>query len=122
VGGRFPLHATGVGLALLAHAPAEDQDEILARPLERFTEKTLVQPDRLRRALADVRRTGVAVSDGQVTLDALSVAAPVFDGTGDVAAALSIVVNSATANPATLAPVVRAAALGVSRSLRRRRA
>ncbi len=120
VGGRFPLHATGVGLALLAHAPVDDQEEILARPLERFTEKTLVQPDRLRRALADVRRTGVAVSDGQVTLDALSVAAPVFDGAGVVAAALSIVVNSATANPATLAPVVRAAALGVSRSLRRR--
>ena len=79
-----------------------------------------MQPDPLRRALADVRRTGVAVSDGQVTLDALSVAAPVFDGAGVVVAALSIVVNSETANPATLAPVVRAAALGVSRSLKRR--
>ena len=33
VGGRFALHATGVGLVLLAHAPAEIQEELLAAPL-----------------------------------------------------------------------------------------
>ncbi|HWO65171.1 MAG TPA: helix-turn-helix domain-containing protein, partial [Umezawaea sp.] len=33
VGGRFALHATGVGLVLLAHAPVEVQEEMLASPL-----------------------------------------------------------------------------------------
>ena len=63
---------------LLAHAPAQVQEQALGAPLERFTELTLVRPERLRRVLADVRRTGIAVSDRQVTMDALSVAAPVL--------------------------------------------
>ena len=32
VGSRFPTTATGVGLVLLAHAPVEVQDEVLAGP------------------------------------------------------------------------------------------
>ncbi|GAA2420066.1 hypothetical protein GCM10010404_93120 [Nonomuraea africana] len=75
VGGRFALHATGVGLALPARAPAQVQEEVLAQPLRRYTAKTMTDPATLRRVLADVRRSGYAVSDGQVTLDALSVAA-----------------------------------------------
>ena len=37
VGGRFALPPTGVGLVLLAHAPVEVQDRVLAGPLKRFT-------------------------------------------------------------------------------------
>src|SRR5580693_3025295 len=33
VGGRMPLHATGVGLVLLAHAPVGVQDEVLGGDL-----------------------------------------------------------------------------------------
>jgi DNA-binding IclR family transcriptional regulator len=33
VGGRMPVHATGVGLVLLAHAPAQIQDQVLGGPL-----------------------------------------------------------------------------------------
>ncbi len=117
VGGRFPMSATGVGLVLLAHAPAETREQALAAPMERFTELTLVDPARLRRVLADVRRTGLAVSDRQVTMDALSVAAPVTDGRGEVVAALSVVVQAAGAHPQALAPAVRAAARGISRTL-----
>ena len=32
VGSRLPLHATGVGKVLLAHAPAEVQQRVLAEP------------------------------------------------------------------------------------------
>lgn len=119
VGGRFPLHASGAGLVLLAFAPAEVQAQVLAAPLARFTAKTIVDPNRLRRALAEVRRSGLAVSDGQVTLDSLSIAAPVFDGKGEVTAAVSIVVATARCDPSALAPLVRAASLGISRALRR---
>lgn len=117
VGDRFALHATGVGLVLLAYAPADVQQEVLSRPLRTWTEHTMRDPDRLRAVLADVRRTGVAVSDRQVTDDAVSVACPIRDSHGDVVAALSLVVRHGTVAPAALAPALRAASRGISRAL-----
>jgi DNA-binding IclR family transcriptional regulator len=143
VGGRWPAHTTGVGLVLLAHAPAEVQEEYLAAPLVGFTERTITDPVRLRRVLADVRRTGVAVSDRQVTMDAVSVAAPVrrssdtaapvrrssdtaapvrrSSGTAapaGVVAALSVVVDVDGPAVNTLIPAVVTAARGISRLVR----
>ncbi len=117
VGGRFALTATGVGLVLLAHAPAELQEDVLAAPVERHTPFTVTDPQRLRRMLADVRRLGFAVSDRQVTDDALSVAAPVHDARGRVVAAVSLVVRHGRAGPRALAPLVRTSARGISRAL-----
>ncbi|WP_311765396.1 IclR family transcriptional regulator [Streptomyces zingiberis] len=119
VGGRWPLHATGVGLVLLAHSPPAVQDQVCRGRLERFTEKTVRDPRRLRAMLAEVRRADAAVSDRQITMDALSVAVPVRGPGGDVAAALSLVVPSAGARPHTLMPAVRVAARGISRRLGR---
>lgn len=117
VGARWPLHATGVGLALLAHSDPEFQDEYLAGPLPSFTPYTITDPARLRRMLADVRRTGVAVSSRQVTDDALSVAAPIRGPGGTIAAAVSVVVPQADAQVPVLVPAVRLAARGISRAL-----
>jgi DNA-binding IclR family transcriptional regulator len=122
VGGRFPLHASGIGLVLLAHAPEMVQRDVVSRPLQRFTDFTVTDPERLRRMLVEVRREGVAISERQVTDDALSVAAPIFDAAGEVIAALSIVTKAEGTEAARLVPAVRAAALGTSRALRVRRA
>ena len=121
VGGRFPLHASGIGLVLLAHAPESVQRGVLEGPLRRFTDHTITDPARLRRVLAEVRRDGVAVSDRQVTDDALSVAAPITDARGEVIAALSVVAAASGAVAERLAPAVRASALGTSRALSARR-
>jgi DNA-binding IclR family transcriptional regulator len=120
VGGRFALHATGVGLVLLANAPADVQEAVLSAPLRAYTKKTVTDPVRLREMLAAVRRNGYAVSDGQVTLDALSVAAPIT-GPDGVVAAVSLVVRTDTAQPAALAPLVMAAGRGIARALEPRR-
>lgn len=117
VGARWPLHATGVGLALLAHCGVEEQEEYCAGELAPFTPYTVTDAARLRRMLAEVRRTGVAVSSRQVTEDALSVAAPVRDPAGAVVAAVSVVVPYADAQVPVLAPAVRLAARGISRGL-----
>lgn len=71
VRGRFALTATGVGLVLLAHAPAGVQEQALAGPFKRFTPNTVTDPRTLRRMLAQTRTNGCAVSDHQVTMDAL---------------------------------------------------
>ena len=52
-----------------------------------------------------------------MTLDSLSVGAPVRDPSGDVVAAVSIVVHAGSQDPALLATLVRTAARGISRSL-----
>lgn len=118
VGGRFPASATGVGLVLLAHAPPDVQEKVLRTPIPRFSERTILEPAVLRRVLAEVRRSGFAVSNGQVTLDAVSVAAPITTPGGDVVAAVSIVVRGD--GPSAVRPymqLVQAAARGISRAL-----
>ncbi|MGI5193500.1 IclR family transcriptional regulator [Streptomyces sp. CA-288835] len=117
VGARWPLHATGVGLALLAFSDVASQEAYCARPLVAFTPHTITDPAILRRVLAEVRRTGVAVSSRQVTEDALSVAAPVRNADGSVVAATSVVVPERDAQVPALIPAVRLAALGISRAL-----
>ncbi|MFI0089849.1 IclR family transcriptional regulator [Streptomyces bobili] len=117
VGARWPLHVTGVGLALLAHSPPDVQEAYCEAPLAACTDHTVTDPVRLRRVLAEVRRTGVAVSSRQVTDDALSVAAAVHGADGAVVAAVSVVVPYADARVPVLVPAVRLAARGISRAL-----
>ena len=116
VGGRLPVHATGVGLVLLAHAPVEVQDRVLGGSFARYTRYTVTDPRRLRRILAGVRRDGFAVSDRQIETISASVAAPVRDRTGRVVAAVSLVFP-ARENARRHVPAVRATALGISRRL-----
>lgn len=117
VGARWPLHATGVGLVLLAHSPVAFQDAYLAGPLASFTAYTVTDPKRLRRMLAEIRHSGCAVSDRQITDDAISVAAPVRGPHGDVVASVSVVVHADGARPNALGPAVRLAGAGISRAL-----
>ncbi|RZQ63886.1 IclR family transcriptional regulator [Amycolatopsis suaedae] len=117
VGGRLPLHATGVGLVLLAHAEPRLQEEVITGPLRRFTEKTIRSGSRLRQVLAGVRRDGFVISDRQIEMITVSVAAPVYGPRDTVVAALSTVVPYGELDPMTLVPVVRAAARGISRAL-----
>jgi DNA-binding IclR family transcriptional regulator len=61
--GRLPLHATGVGKVLLAYAPNDLVDAVIAAGLPRFTPYTIVAPGHLRRNLAEIRRTGVGIAN-----------------------------------------------------------
>ena len=76
VGSRLPMHATGVGKVLLAHAPADVQARVLA-DLYRVTAYTVSQPGRLRRQLAQVLRDDYATTQEEMSLGACSVAVPV---------------------------------------------
>ncbi|WP_425826399.1 IclR family transcriptional regulator [Streptomyces fractus] len=117
VGDRRPLHVTGTGLVLLAYAAQEVQDEVLASPLQRLTPMTLTDPAALRAELAEIRRTGVAVARGRITLPDLVVAVPVSDPDGRTAAAISVVVDAATARPRELTALLTRTARSITRSL-----
>jgi DNA-binding IclR family transcriptional regulator len=122
VGGRLPLHSTGVGLVLLAAAPPEFQEEVLAQPLVHEPEKIPVSPAALRRTLAQVRRDGLATIRRRVPRPLVTVAAPVLDAEDQVVAALSVLVPEQGADPRVLGPAVRTAARAVSRGLGSRKA
>ena len=115
VGDRLPLHMTGVGRLLLAYAPVELQERVLRGEVGGRSEDPPPQPTALRRALADVRRTGVGIINRGRPAPVVSVAAPVRGQRDLVVAALSIVVPAGGASPKTLEPAVRAAARAVSR-------
>ncbi|MFR9779938.1 IclR family transcriptional regulator [Micromonospora sp. MS34] len=110
VGGRLPLHATGVGKALLAFQSAAYLAAFLRGPLRRCTPYTVIEPGRLARELADVRRRGWAATSEEMTLGSCSVAVPVLDPDGTAVASIGIVVHSLGANLARLVPALRDAA------------
>jgi DNA-binding IclR family transcriptional regulator len=116
-GSRLPVHASGVGLVLLAHAPIEVQDEVLAAPLARFTRFTVTDPRRVRRTLADVRRDGYVISDRQIETVSVSVAAPIRDRTRRVVAAVSVVVTVGRKDPRSFVKSVVGAANAISSRL-----
>jgi DNA-binding IclR family transcriptional regulator len=116
-GDRWPLHATGTGLVLLAFADRELQEQALRRPLERYTPLTITDPAQLRRKLAQVRQSRYAVAVGQITLPDLVVAVPVHDPFGGLAAAISVVVETARAKPQVLARMLINASTEITRRL-----
>ena len=114
-GGRLPLHATGVGKALLAYEPLTFIDEVIARGLPRMTPFTITDGDVLRRDLAQVRKRGYSTTKDEMTIGAVSVGAAIFGPEDQVVGAVSLVVASKGANPAAIAPAVRAVANGLTR-------
>jgi len=115
VGGRLPLHATGVGKALLAHAPAEVVAEILGR-LQPWTPYTVVTPARLLRQLARARAEGYATTQEEMTLGACSIGVPVRRG-GEVIAAVGVVVPDFRREKARLVAALTVAAHSIGRGL-----
>ena len=115
VGGRMPLHATGVGLVLLAFGQRDLQEEVLAGDLTLPDGQRSLSAGELRRTIARVRRERVAVASLSQPEPMSSVAAPVYDGRGTVIAALSVVAPTASLQP----PAVSAAVIAVARAMTR---
>ncbi len=115
VGSRLPMHATGVGKVLLAHAPAEVQARALT-DLERVTPYTITQPGTLRRQLDRVVRDGYATTVEEMSLGGCSVAVPIRRG-DQVVASIGMVVPSLKATRARLVSALQVAARGIERGL-----
>ncbi|KMO73871.1 IclR family transcriptional regulator [Mycolicibacterium chubuense] len=115
IGSRLPLHATGVGKVLLAHAPQSVITRVLA-DLTPVTPYTVTQPGRMNRQLARVREHGYAVTREEMSLGACSLAVPIV-ADGAVVAALGIVVPTLESHLTRLTVALRVAAGGIGRSL-----
>jgi IclR family pca regulon transcriptional regulator len=90
VGTRVPAHATSMGRVLLAWAPPEQVDDVLARrPLAAITPNTVTDVGTLRDALQQVRQQGWSIVSEELEKGLLSASAPVRDRSGAVVAALA---------------------------------
>jgi DNA-binding IclR family transcriptional regulator len=117
VGSRLPMHCTGVGKVLLAHAPADVVQRVLAR-LTRITPYTIVSASVLSAQLERVRRDAVATTTEEMTLGGCSLAVPVIQSTDDsVVAAIGVVVPSLKRDRQRLFGALHVAARGIGRAL-----
>ena len=90
IGTRWPAHATSTGKAILAHLPEAGLEAFLSGPLVAHTRYTITDPAELCRDLDKVRATGYAAAAEELELGYVAVGAPVWDGEGNVSAAISV--------------------------------
>jgi DNA-binding IclR family transcriptional regulator len=119
-GRHTPLHATAAGKIFLHNMPDEQRRRLLKRPLQRFTESTIVDPGTLQEHIREVADLGYAHTIEELEVGLNAVGAPICYADGRVVAAVSV------SGPAFRMPVeslprmgrqVRAAAEDISRCL-----
>jgi len=88
---RNEVHCTALGKVLLSGLTKEARQAILqARPLRKFTERTITDLAALEAEIERVRQQGYALDDEERAVGFRCVAAPIMDATGTIVAALSI--------------------------------
>ncbi|OBC10896.1 IclR family transcriptional regulator [Mycobacterium sp. 852013-50091_SCH5140682] len=90
VGIVIPAHASALGKALLAYAADYPSGE-----LRGMTGETVTDADALAGQLTQIRGTGIATEAEEAVLGECSVAATIFDASGEAAGAIALVVPAA---------------------------
>ena len=91
LGQRVPAHCTATGVAMLAFLTEKEVLSILdAHGMSSFNETTITDRTSFLKRLADVRRRGYAIVDGEYNKELLCVSAPVFDFTRRPVASLTV--------------------------------
>jgi len=94
IGSRLPALSTSLGRAILAFLDDEDVERIIAATdLRQRTERTIVDPKKLRAELRRIRTRGYAVNNQELALGLIGVAAPVFAVSGEPVAAINVSVS-----------------------------
>ena len=90
VGKGTPLHASALGKILLAGLDPVALEPFFEGELERFTDRTITDPKKLRKELADVRRRGFSLESEEEHPGVGCIGAPVRDSSGRWIGAMSI--------------------------------
>lgn len=119
VGVRLPAHLTATGRAIMASLPPE-QVRALYPDRAAFSDRTGLGPrslTALRAVLAETRRRGYALEDGEVTRGLASIAVPVLDHNEHPIAAVALTYAAADVDAGSLVPVVTQVAQMLSERL-----
>jgi len=91
IGKRAPLHCTAVGKAIMAYL-SEDKVSLIIKEkgLEKYTENTITDREKLEKEFLKIRKQGYAVDNMEHEEGVRCVAGPIRDYTGKVIASMSV--------------------------------
>jgi DNA-binding IclR family transcriptional regulator len=119
-GSELSFHGSAQGKILLAFSPRPQQERVLARPLERFTTHTIVEPKRIEDEITRAMRDGYVAAPEEAMLGINAIAAPIFDDKDAAIASLAVVGSIQFLPPkadAATVSALKAAAHQISRKL-----
>lgn len=90
IGRGGPLHATGLGKALISDLSSDEVSELIGDSYPTYTPRTITDLKTLSKALDEVRSRGYATELEELAFGRACVAAPIRDRSGRVVAALSV--------------------------------
>lgn len=102
VGSLLPLHATASGLAFLAFSPRSEIDAVLAKPLEKFTDHTVVDPRLVRDLLEETAARGFSIGNQGIEAGVISTAAPIRTPSGRPIGCVAIAAPLSRTNKAAI--------------------
>lgn len=121
VGVAVPIYVGASGKTIMAYLPEEERERIIEiTHLKPLNPMGVADPVAYRKILEEIRCKGYATSVGDVTIGACAVAAPVFDSTGRIVAAVSLRAPEIRMPPdrmVQLAPLIVQAARNISMEL-----
>ncbi|MDB5553550.1 MAG: transcriptional regulator, IclR family [Rhizobium sp.] len=92
-GSELSFHASAQGKVMLAFAPQPFRMRVLARPLQRLTDKTIVSVRKLEQQLLEIVRLGFVAAPEEAMLGLNAIAAPIFDEQDACIASVAIVAS-----------------------------
>ncbi|MFL6464397.1 MAG: IclR family transcriptional regulator [Bryobacteraceae bacterium] len=90
VGLRRPIHATATGKVLMSELPIMEVEQIMATGREKYTERTITSPQRMKQELTRVRQNGYALNNQELLPGYIVLASPVRRRDGAIEAAISL--------------------------------
>lgn len=99
IGERRPLYSSSGGRVLLAYQPQKWQDDYLKKTkIVAHTPRTIIDKAAIRKLLKTIRETGLSRTHEDVHEGVSAFAAPIFDRSGKVIAALALAAPTSRAN------------------------
>ncbi len=121
IGSRIPAQCGSMGKVMLAHLLAEELTQRLNQPLTPCTQNSMADRAAIEAELALVRNQGYALNDEELEIGLRAVAAPIWDHTNQVVAAINVTGSVRTiSHPrmvTELAPKVMETAVQISQAL-----
>ncbi|KAA9015972.1 IclR family transcriptional regulator [Niallia endozanthoxylica] len=118
IGLRLPAHATANGKLLLAYQKKEKLNQIYYQSeLDPLTERTYTSLADLEQELQVIHQNGYAISKGELYKGIQSIAAPIFDRSGEIFASINVVTTNTTFNDHAIETIVLPKLLDTAKKL-----
>jgi IclR family transcriptional regulator, KDG regulon repressor len=116
-----PLYCTGVGKILLAGmTSAELSKYFRTEKIKAYTNKTIVDPENLKKQIQLIKLEGFAIDDEEYEVGVRNIAAPVKDFSGKTAAAIGVLAPSLRLTKTRIreiTPLIKACSSNISEAL-----